>query len=364
MEQRVGWLWPSAVLGSIFDPWGDKDYPSYQVPMLYTVDPEGFKFVNDPPNLDECIADSLKAVWPGIKAGLQSINSIYELKDFKTLPKTILAINRGTKALTSLLKRSGRKNFGRKPLRAILHGIADGHLTMAFAISPLLSDLQALDAQIRNLRKKIDKLLKEEGKLKSSYFTLDISSQYLNTKVLYPVKISANDAGINWATRTVSDTATFNAVLRYSYTLRDLERQSATMRGLLDGFGVNFDPKYVWDAIPWSFVVDWVAGVGQWLSNNFSKQMLEPVVTIQEYSWSIKVDRWTHCSMSMNFTNQHISAREYPRTSIHERAYKRVPLDQLSLYRPLKTSGISLREFFLSSSLAYTRKRPGRGGAR
>jgi hypothetical protein len=43
----------------------------------------------------------------------------------------------------------------------------------------------------------------------------------------------------------------------------------------------------LWNAIPWSFIVDWVLGVNRWLSGRRVLQM-EPTIGISRVLWSVK----------------------------------------------------------------------------
>lgn len=43
---------------------------------------------------------------------------------------------------------------------------------------------------------------------------------------------------------------------------------------MADLFGLNFNPKALWDATPWTFVVDYVFDVGQWLDDHFHLRWL------------------------------------------------------------------------------------------
>lgn len=48
---------------------------------------------------------------------------------------------------------------------------------------------------------------------------------------------------------------------------QSVEQDEAVARYLLDVMGINFDPKYIWDLTPLSFLIDWVYNVGALLSD-------------------------------------------------------------------------------------------------
>lgn len=82
----------------------------------------------------------------------------------------------------------------------------------------------------------------------------------------------------------------YHATIDYTYSLPDyksFKSMRRTLRGFLDAFGVKFDPSIIWNAIPFSFVVDWVVDVGGWL-RQFSTNDLGLQVVVHSASHSVK----------------------------------------------------------------------------
>ncbi|DAD50605.1 maturation protein [ssRNA phage Gerhypos.1_37] len=52
------------------------------------------------------------------------------------------------------------------------------------------------------------------------------------------------------------------------------------IRGFLDSLGFELNPQIVWDAIPFSFVVDWFVGVGDWLSQFKIDALHLPIILV------------------------------------------------------------------------------------
>jgi hypothetical protein len=117
------------------------------------------------------------------------------------------------------------------------------------------------------------------------------------------------------------------------------------MAALLDVLGVNLNPQIIWNALPWSFVVDWVIRVNKWL-DNFKVSNLEPTTYIHQYCWSSKVER--EILLSIGFPGVLDVQR------ITESAYRRqvtVP----DYVRIIELSGLSLKEFSLAAALGLSR---------
>jgi hypothetical protein len=118
---------------------------------------------------------------------------------------------------------------------------------------------------------------------------------------------------------------------------------------LLDSLGVNFNPRTLWNAIPWSFVIDWFVKIGDWL-NTFEVKWMKPTIQIMDLMCSVKRSR----KISVSFTGWDdrliTDGRIYVYPAVKETAFKRFPitLDEASV----TLSGLSLTEFSLGAALA------------
>jgi hypothetical protein len=303
-----------------------------------------------PAHLNELKKRSLQAMLPGIRPQLSLINSVIELKDFKTLPRTISRI-------TALAKRSGNV------LRRVLGGGADVYLQKEFNIVPLLSDIAGIQRALKNTSEQVKRLLTLERKVLTRHFYApldpktyqgqrDTSSNFGPSVVINgsPGRLAGNFK----AYRTVTyDKAQFHAEIQYSYFLSEFQRENAAILGLADALGVNLNPAILWNALPWSFVVDWVIDVSRWL-DQFKVGNLEPVTVIHRYLWSSEIRRRTRVDIETN-----LDVPTLPKPMVHavdsvESTYKR-ELGSVS-FSDITTSGVSLKEFSLAGALALSRK--------
>jgi hypothetical protein len=339
---------------------GDVDDPTLDLPPLYLV--SGTGFIPAPNSWPSLIAASLMNMLPQIRPKVSSLNSLYELKDFKTLPATLRNARKAVKSLQLLIKRFGGKND--LTLRRLLHASADVNLQTQFNILPLIRDISDTFSAVSSVRKQVNKLLSQETKLNRRHYVKDLGS-------LYPYKDdsvgnivfadhlsggavrSPNIRATFEHRRTVQTKSSFHATIEYSYYLTQFDREHALLLGLLDYFGVNLNPQIIWNAVKWSFVVDWVFSVGKWLSQ-FKVSNLEPVTVIHDYCASIRTEREINCYNTGSTSLASMGTRHV--STVRETSYRRdegIP----DLYAPLESSGISLSEFILSTSLLLTRLR-------
>jgi hypothetical protein len=156
------------------------------------------------------------------------------------------------------------------------------------------------------------------------------------------------DASFSCTRRVTYDVRKFHATMVYSYTLPTIMGPYRELLGLLDGLGINLNPAIIWNAIPWSFVVDWFIGISRWL-NQFQVRNIEPVVQIHGFCYSLHAKRVVQTTVSSTAYAGQVMA-------ISEEAYERnVGLDQAAITSAFRTSGLNPKEFSLSAALALSR---------
>jgi hypothetical protein len=306
-------------------------------------------------NEDELRDRAFKALLPGIRPRLSLLNSLYELKDFKTLSHTF-------RNLAKLPAKGGSLTL-RKVLRKAVQNTSDVYLQYMFNIGPLLSDICNIQRSLKQTRSQVNKLLENEGKRTIVRYGHRVESPvYANSSLaLMGHSIGQNYIdrpseliGTGNSYRTVTADLQFRAQMEYNYTLPGWQRHNAQLLGLLDSLGVQLNPQIIWNALPWSFVIDWVADVGQWLSQ-FSNANLKPVTMIHRFCWSLHGRRTISCSKDLMIGTPY-ARTGIPVSTIREEAYIRSP-SRPDMVSALTGSGISLTEFSLAAALGGSRLR-------
>lgn len=320
-------------MAATLGPWGN---PSSGLPLLY-IDTVVNRGIPDPSNLQLLIQQSLTAMLPGIRPSLSLPNTLYELKDFKTVGRTLDRI----KALGSI-PRTISQYF-----RRLVRGGSDVYLQTQFNILPLLRDISGIQSTIDTARRELNRLISGANKIQYAHYACPLSDSYSNSDVTYNRTPSTTLVPTVMSTRRQSyyTVRSFHATMEYSYNVSNLSGLSNEMAAILDVLGVNLNPQILWNAIPWSFVVDWLIRVNKWLAN-FKVSNLEPTTYIHQYCWSSKVTRET--LISLGFPARLDVQR------ITETAYKRqvtVP----DYVRAIELSGLNLKEFSLAAALGLSR---------
>jgi len=304
---------------------------------------------------------------PTIRAELSSINSTIELKDFKSLKGTLRNLDKLPKGLL-------RKGRYIKDIAQLLKVAADVYLQAKFNILPLLSDVNGIYHALAKTEKRINALVSRAGKLQSKHFRCPLydmrpTQETEGPRALFAYRLGINDGdlvsgafGVNERTTYVE--SSFHAQLQFNYYYSAYQLEHARVLALMDAFGVNLNPQIIWNAIPWSFVIDWLVDVGQWLGSTRIGNM-DPKINIMQFLWSTRRSRRIVVTTKVSGGKLYYAGYDplgpsYPPEGIThpvvtETAYRRDSgLPPVSL---LTTSGLSPTEFSLGAALAITRRR-------
>jgi hypothetical protein len=320
---------PAATFGTLDNPVAG--LPSLWSESLYS------REIPDPTGLTSLIDRSLVGMLPGIRPRLSLPNTLYELKDFKSLPTTLMRIKN---VLVSIIR-------AKASLRSLFRSSADGYLQAQFNLLPLLKDISGIRAALVNVSRELNYLRSNAGKRLTTHWSCDLSDSYPNVTTNKSNALSTAMVPTALVSRrhVQYSARKFCATLDYSFNVKNLSGLSDETAALLDAFGVFWSPAIIWNALPWSFVVDWVISVSKWL-DRFKTRNLEPVTNIHQYCWSINVRREILCSVGYTTL---LDVRR-----VTEHAYKRV-VTIPDYGRAFQTSGINSREFILAAALGLSR---------
>jgi hypothetical protein len=343
--------------GNEVRPFGEPGLPLEGLPSYRVYRPDG-GFVPPPRDINSLNDRACLAIFPRIKADLSILNSVYELKDMKSVPNTLHNI-------WNLMRGSKIRNVF-QTLKQQLQGTSDGYLQAQFNLLPLLSDIAGIQQAIHRTKDKIDRILRDAQTNRVGHWSTDIDEypDITDSSVAYyPLKQpdEMSSAFIQYTAaylsrQVVNEPSRFHAEMAYRYTLSAYEVENAQLLGLLDAIGVNLNPRIIWNAIPWSFVIDWVLGVGRYLEDHGTTLNLDPLVIIRGYMWSLRRRRVVYTQRnavsilpSSNALNTSIAM-----PAVNESSYRRHLEDWSS--NSLTASGLSLTEISLGAALLVPRK--------
>lgn len=179
-------------------------------------------------------------------------NFIVELKDFKSLARFLM--NKPIRKLSNMFKRVIRKKRfdPTKPL-------AELHLANEFALKPLISDIVTLAMQMDEVCASVQQNFADAGRERNSrHYSENFPVSGTNTMSAY------SQTKYPHVFTGASEQLSFNATMEYSYKYN--------MRSSLDAFtryyGLRPNAEAIWNALPFTFLVDYVYKVGDALKIN------------------------------------------------------------------------------------------------
>jgi hypothetical protein len=222
----------------------------------------------------------------GLSGSLMSLANARDLSAGHTL-KTLVGLGRINLG-SSFLRGTLGTRFA--VLKTLVGAAARALLIEEFCIRPLLADCSSVMTTIQQFERRIKNLLLFEGKILISHWSTPITG--------FPATSSYQSPGV-WSigsgTETYRpilglfpDSAKYTASMRYQYRIDPWMRQHAHSLGMNDAFGLMSDPQILWNAIPFSFLVDYFAHVGNFLGQ-FKHRGLSPAVNILDFCHSIKL---------------------------------------------------------------------------
>lgn len=286
--------------------------------------------------------EALQSMWPEIKNQLSSLNFGWELpevRDLWTTPRSIL------KAFKRKLKR--RESGAGRGLSSAEQAI----LAYEFGLRPLISDVVALSGFVSKVGKQLKFLFNNEGKPVVSHWSKPLAIPALQTKVTnYSWVLGDSRHTFEASVRK----AVYTATMEYVFTLPAGTRNELVAMAVLDGLGINANPQIIWDAIPYSFVVDWVLNFGDFIGQ-YRVRAIEPRVNIIRFTHSantvIDVEQYMHYAHNRTGGSGNTKVSKTSISSYYR--YPSVP----NLYEALQPLGVSTREVALGAILLHQQTR-------
>lgn len=362
------WLWRDTEFGP-------PDKPIKGLPVLYEKNNVTGKFVKLIPDINTLINVAVRQMLGQSRPETSLINSVLELKDIKSLPRhtasALAMLKTVKKELPIALQGVSAFHWKiqQKSLMRVLGVLSGALLQSEFNLRPLYKDLVVILESLRTAQKQLLKRIANEGIHTRRDFNIDLMKDFVDSNTLsasYANPGSSLNINFNYPSgmigtcrlyRSVRYThRQFHAQVIYSQFYSEAQKHNALLLGLLDRVGVMFDPSIVWNAIPWSFAIDWVVGVNQWLSQ-FRSSNMEPVTLIHKFCWSQHVRRIVTTTVQPQpLTTPPYRGSDRIASSVVEDAYIR-NTQRLNVVAALAGSGLNSREFILASALKLSRQR-------
>lgn len=165
-------------------------------------------------------------------------NFIYELKDIKgMIPKVQKSV-----------ARTASSNF----------------LAFKFGVEPFIDDVKKMLSLTEQVNKRLQHLKRTAGKTVTLRYTQKVPETEITTPEVYLRHLGPDwQPGANLVFLRRAYNGTFTATAKLYQRLEELDTPLGTLKALAAAVGVNNPAAIVWEAIPYSFLVDWFLHLDQ-----------------------------------------------------------------------------------------------------
>nr|UUW21128.1 MAG: maturation protein [Sanya steitz-like virus 2] len=272
-------------------------------------------------NWTELSARAYQAMRPTMAANNSLLNFVYELRDIKGMAHGVLNILHsrlyGVRALIRAISAGSHK-------AKTMKGLSSQFLAYNFAWRPFISDVLNLYTTMTNFEKKLSEFKKRALVPQSRRWTTTISNSGLTDALLASASVGVPGGSVGSfipnATvrlrRDKDDGITYTATMRYIYDLPSVVNMTVDglrKAALFDALGVRPSARILWNAIPFSFLLDWVTNIGK-LLDRASLDNLQAQVRVSEFCHSAKASSKLRLTVQLNWMNQG-NYQLYPETT-------------------------------------------------
>lgn len=326
-------------------------------------------------DLNELAAEAAAFMVPRLNEGTSLVNFLIELKDFKRMVSPQQFLLKRHYALRELANPVSRRAF----IRELTQKLTGAHLNASFGLVPFVRDIVEMHDELASLAYRLKRLKQFAGMRQQRHYRRylpdDLGNKTHRVRVGSIVSDTWGDPWrgdgafvvpqrpslsirrwSRWVRRPV-----YHATMRYSYTLPSMTEAEEKVAVHLDALGIRLDPAIIWNAIPFSFLVDWVVDVSGFL-RSFARDNFPINTTILDFCHSLTYSK--ECGVSCILADRAtLSPRPQSRSGTIEACvarnyttyYNRM-LTLPSLHTVL-TRGFTLRKAALSGSLLLNNSR-------
>jgi hypothetical protein len=319
------------------------------------------------PEVDEyaLASDGVAAVWPQVEQqmGESAINFAIDARKLPRLAKQAHQAYLKVRWLVSDVAK--HRSLSIYNLEVLIKSLSESKLVYEYVLKTTYDDLQTLSSAVRKARNELKRLQKGASRIHHRAHTTTLreykesQEQFHSTPWQWPQSYPAYNGDRKLHRKISYPNARFTTHVWFSYELPDMSPRLAEAAAILDMLGVNLNPRIAWDALKYSFCVDWLIRVGEFL-NQFKLPWVKPVVKVYRCWTVLHLEKRTEVLLEKTggyHTYDPLTA--IPPTVIATGScelFVRKP--STYGFQTLKTSGLSKHEIVMAASLFGARLKP------
>jgi len=163
------------------------------------------------------------------------------------------------------------------------------NLGVQFGFIPTIRDLQSFITTLKEWKEKYDDVANVVKKRYRFHRKMDLKSLFPDWTEVYSMNESHPGGSVPARIKVTQTTelANWHGMSLYGFQCPEFQGWISRLAQICDSFGV-LDPSVIWDAIPFSFVLDWFFSVSSWLHSKRPK-LFPATAVIYDYCESVKI---------------------------------------------------------------------------
>jgi hypothetical protein len=173
---------------------------------------------------------------------------------------------------------------------SLAKNVAGLHLNYQYGWKPTVGDLSSLIEAVTGLRSKLAAFKSQLGRTFQGSMS---PTQSLATSASGSFAYPSGSHAIHYSASCQRKLQCF--IAWQPQPLAVMGPMDEVLRGLLDALGFELNPSIIWDALPFTFVIDWFFDVGSWLSRYRVDTLELPILMIDsfcQYTETLSIE-WT-----------------------------------------------------------------------
>jgi hypothetical protein len=209
-----------------------------------------------------------------------------------------------------------KKNVG------TVRNIAGAHLNYSFGWVPTIGDIRNMTDAIQNVMDRIAAFEKSANQVRNSHRILSKTSLTKSGNFVYSTNHKCYWSGTKITTKTaglVFRPQPFQVTRGYKLMLR----------AYLDALGFELNPRIIWDALPFTFILDWFFGIGSWLERHKYDTLELPITFLGSYvqvKEAVQVESRLVLGGQVPLSGQSPNVQPQPPKTTARIYYERVPV--------------------------------------
>lgn len=226
--------------------------------------------------------------------------------------------------------------------------VAENHLAYSFGWKPAEGDIRSIINAITRTMDRIAAFEKAANQVLSNHNILSKTTVTKSGSFTYSTNHKCYWSGTKLTTKTAG-------LVYRALPLQVTRGYKLMLRAYLDALGFELNPKIIWDAIPFSFVLDWFFGIGSWLDRHKYDTLELPISYIGSYCQvkeTVQVESRLVMGGTTPVEGQSPTTYPCPPRTTHRIYFERIPVVPSSdILAGLGWKKINRRQMALSASL-------------